>query len=138
MLAAMVSAGLSVQAKPNFAGTWELKSSDSPAAVGAKPVVVTLTQTESALTVKNGDQAVVFQLDGSETMAKTKGSSTPEDLGVRAWWEGASIVVQQRTATASNKTTITISPDGKELTIDTIAATPQGERREKQVFKKSQ
>lgn len=115
-----------------------LVSSDSPAAAGGvKPVVVVLTQTDSALTLKNGDQTVVFPLDGSEVTTKTQGSSAPQDLRIRARWEGAQLVVEQLSATSTVRTTVSVSDDGGELTVETVAKTPQGEGREKQLFKKS-
>jgi len=133
-----MAALLSVQAKPDFSGTWILVSSDSPAAaVGSKPVVVVLTQTNSSLTLKNGAQTVVFPLDGSETTTKTQGSSAPQDLKIRARWEGAQLVVEQISATSSVRTIVSVSHDGGELTVETVAKTPQGEGREKQLFKRS-
>ena len=133
-----MAALLSVQAKPNFSGTWILVSSDSPAAAdGVKPVVVVLTHTDSALTLKNGDQAMVFPLDGSEVTTKTQGSSAPQDLRIRTRWEGAQLVVEQLTATSSIRTIVSVSDDGGALTVETIAKTTEGEGREKQLFKKS-
>lgn len=137
MVGAM-AAILSVQAKPNFSGTWILISSDSPAAAGGvKPVVVVLTQTDMTLTLKNGEQTVVFPLDGSDVAAKTQGSSAPQDLKIRTRWEGARLLVEQLSATSSVTTTVSVSDDGSELTVETIGKTPQGEGREKQLFKRS-
>ena len=133
-----MAALLFVQAKPNFSGTWILINSDSPAAVsGVTPVVVVLTQTDSTLTLNNGDQAMVFPLDGSETKMETRGSNAPQELTIRTRWEGAQLVVEQRTATTSIDTTVALNDDGSALTVTTVAKTPQGEGREKQLFKKS-
>lgn len=138
-LGAVLAAGLlSAQAKPNFSGTWTLTSSDAPeAAAGVKAVVVVLTQTDSALTLKNGEQTVVFPLDGSERTIKGQGPTGP-DVRVRARWEGARLMVEQRTETTAIDTTVGLSGDGNELTVETVAKGRQGEHREKQVFKKSQ
>jgi hypothetical protein len=138
LIVGAMTALLSVQGKPDFSGTWTLASSNSPAAAaGVKPVVVVLTQTASTLTLKNGDQSLVFPLDGSETTTKTQGSSAPQDVKIRTRWEGARLVVEQRTATTAIDTTVSLSDDGGELTVETVAKTPQGEGREKQLFKKS-
>jgi hypothetical protein len=129
---------LFVQPKPNFSGTWTLATSDSPAAAaGVKAVVVVLTQTDSTLRLKNGDQTLVFPLDGSETTMKVPGPTGPRDLRLRTRWEGAQLVVEQRTATTSINTSVTLSEDGNELTVETTVQTPQEEHREKQLFKKS-
>jgi hypothetical protein len=138
ILGAMAFAVLFVQAKPNFSGTWILASSDSPAAAaGVKAAVVVLTQNDTTLTLKNGEQTQVFPLDGSETTMKVPGPTGPRDLRLRARWEGAQLVVEQRTETTSILTTVSLSNDGNELTVETVAQTPQGEGREKQLFKKS-
>ena len=135
---AMAFAVLFVQAKPNFSGTWTLAASDSPAAAaGVKAVVVVLAQTDTTLTLKNADQTQVFPLDGSEITMTVPGPNGPRDLRLRGRWEGARLVVEQRTATTSIDTTMTLSDDGNELTVETVAKGPQGEAREKQLFKKS-
>jgi hypothetical protein len=137
-IAGMIAALLFVQAKPDFSGTWVLTSSDAPAAAaGVKPTVVVLTQTDSALTLRNGDQMMVFPLDGSESAMKLQGPMAPQDLTIRTRWEGAQLVVEQRTATTSIATTVALNADGSELTVSTVAKGPQGEGREKQLFKRS-
>ena len=131
---------LSAQAKPNFSGTWTLVSSDAPeAAAGVKRFVVVLTQTDSALTLGNekGAQTSVFPLDGSESTIKGSGPAAP-DVTVRTRWEGAQLVVEQRTATTAINTTVRLSDDGNELTVETVTQGPGGEHREKQLFRKSQ
>ena len=129
---------LSAQIKPNFSGTWTLVSSDArePAA-GVKRFVVILTQTDSALTLRNenGAQTSVFPLDGSESTVK--GTNGP-DVTVRTRWEGAQLVVEQRSPTTAMITTVRLSDHGDELTVETVAQGPGGEHREKQLFRKSQ
>jgi hypothetical protein len=99
-------------------------------------VVVVLTQTDSTLTLNNGDQTLVYPLDGAESTIKGPGP-TGRDVRVRTRWEGTQLVVEQRTATTSINTIVTLSDDGNELTVETVAQTPQGEGREKQLFKKA-
>ena len=136
-LGAMALAVLFAQLKPDFSGTWTLVSSDSPAAAaGVKAVVVVLTQADSTLTLRNGDQTVVFPLDGTESTVKGPGPNGP-DVSLRTRWEGARLVVEQDTATTSIRTILSLGEDGKELTVETVAQGPQGEHREKQLFKKS-
>ena len=137
-LGAVLAAGLlSAQAKPNFSGTWTLVSSDGPeAAAGVKPTVVALTQTDSALTLKNGDLTVVFPLDGSKHTERGPGPNGRE-ITVSTRWDGARLLVEQRTTTTSIIQTVSLSDDGNELTIETVAQGPQGESRGKQLFKKS-
>ena len=137
-LGALAFAILLVQAKPNFTGTWTLASSgDSGPNAAARVVVVVITQNDSTLTLKTGDQTLVWQLDGSETTMKIPGPTGPQDLRLRARLEGAGLLVEQRTATTSIIQTVTLSDDGNELTVETVAQTPQGEQRGRQLFKKS-
>ena len=122
-LGAVLAVGLlSAQAKPNFSGTWTLVSSDAPeAASGVKRTVVVLTQTDSALTLRNENvaQTSVFPLDGSESIIKGPGRP---DVTVRTRWEGAQLVVEQRTPTTAMITTVRLSDDGNELTVETEEA----------------
>jgi hypothetical protein len=139
-LIGVMSALLYMQGKPDLSGSWILAGSDAPAAAGAsaKPVVVVLTQTDSTLTLQNGDQTIVFPLDGSETVTKTGGPGAPRELRIRSRWEGAKLVVEQLTDITSMTTTVSLDDDRKELTVETVAKTGQGSGREKQVFKRSQ
>lgn len=138
VLGAFVFTILLAQAKPNFSGTWTLAASDSPAAAGGvKAIVVALTQTDTTLTIKSGDQTQVFPLDGSESTMKVPGPTGPRDLRLLARWEGARLVLEQRTETTSILTTVNLSDDGNQLALETVARTPQGEGREKQIFTKS-
>jgi hypothetical protein len=138
LIVGTLAAFLSFQPKPDFSGTWTLVSSDASAAAGGvKPVVIVLTQTASTLTLKNGDQTMAFPLDGSEVTTKTQGSGATQDLRIRTRWDAAQLVVEQLTATSSITTTVSMSGDGNELTVETIAKTSQGEGREAQRFKKS-
>jgi len=137
-LGAVLAAGLlSVQTRPDFSGTWTLVGSDAPeAAAGVKPTVVILTQTATTLTLKNGALTLVFPLDGSERTIKGSGPNARE-VTLQGRWDGARLLIEQRTETTSINTTVSLSADGNELTIDAVAKGPQGEHREKQVFKKS-
>jgi len=139
LVGAVLAVGLlSAQTKPNFSGTWTLVSSDArEIAADAKRFVVILDQTDSALTLRNekGDPTSVFPLDGSES--KIKGNNGP-DVTVRTRWEGAQLVVEQRTPTTAIITTVRLSDDRNELTVETLAQGPGGDNREKQLFRKSQ
>jgi hypothetical protein len=136
-LGAMAFAVLLVQAKPNFSGTWILDSSTAAGSNAVPKVVIVLTQTESTLTLKNGEQTLAFPLDGSETTIKNPGPSGPREVRVRTRWDGGRLLVDQRTETTSINVTVSLSDDGKELTVETIAQTPQGEGRETQTFRRS-
>lgn len=73
-------------------------------------------------------------IDGSECTIKGTGPNARE-VTVRGRWEGGRLVVEQRTDTTSITTTVSVSPDGNELTVETAAKGPQGDHREKQTFK---
>jgi len=73
---------------------------------------VVITQNDSTLTLKNGDQLTVWQLDGSETTMKVPGPTGPQDLRLRVRFEGARLV-EQNSATPSTTRTVTLSEDGR-------------------------
>ncbi|MDO8677607.1 MAG: hypothetical protein Q7R30_03460 [Acidobacteriota bacterium] len=126
------------QVKPNFSGRWTLDNSNVSGANAAAPVVFVIAQDENTLTLKAGDQVVLMvTLDGSETTRKVAGPAGPQDLRLRAYWEGSHLVVATSTATGSTTQTVSQSADGNELTVETVARTPQSEQRERQLFKKS-
>jgi len=137
VLAALVSGALLLQTKPNFSGTWTWDSSSAGANGPARVVVVAITQTDNNITLKTGDRTLIWQLDGSETTMQVPGPTGLEDLRLRARFDGTRLLVEQHTATTSIVQTVSLSGDGNELTVETVAQTPQGEQRGTQLFKKS-
>jgi hypothetical protein len=134
----LVVAAVAGQPKPNFSGRWTLDNSNVSGSNAAAPVVFVIAQDENTLTLKAGDQVVLMvALDGSETTRKVAGPAGPQDLRLRAHWEGSQLVIETSTATGSTTQTVSQSADGNELTVETVARTPQGEQRERQLFKKS-
>ena len=124
----------------NFSGTWTLVGvNDKPVDAAAKPVTVVITQTARDLEMKTGDQTLAVTLGGSEQTIKLPQTSPypPPEVKVRARLEQDRLIVEQRTSTTQIVQTARLSPDGRELTVETVVQNAQGERREKQRFKKS-
>lgn len=138
VLGALVVGLLLVQSKPNFSGIWTWDSSSvAGSSATARTVVVVITQTDKSITLKTGDRTLIWQLDGSETTMQVPGPTGLEDLRLRARFDGTRLLVEQHTATTSIVQTVSLSGDGNELTVETVAQTPQGEQRGTQLFKKS-
>jgi hypothetical protein len=139
-LGAVLAVGiLAAQAKPNFSGTWtQIRSSAAPPpGAAAKPVVVVLTQTDKAITLKTEGRSFEWPLDGSETTVQNPGPDGTVEMKVRARFEAGRLRVEQRSTTNLIVTTVSLSDDGTELTVEIVVQTPEREHRETQVFKKS-
>ena len=127
-----------VQTQPNFTGTWTLIEVDGKApASTAKPVVAVVAHKDKELAITIGTQTQAFTLDGSERIIQNSGPSGPVSVRVRARMVGRQFVMDQRSPTNTTTQTVSLSDDGTQMTVETVAQTPQGERREKQRFKKS-
>jgi hypothetical protein len=136
ILGALVFGVLLIQGKPDFSGTWTLDNGAGGSDPTAKMVVV-IAQTDTTITLSFGDRTLSMPLDGSEATMKVSGPAGPQDLTLRARWDGARLMVEQRTATTSIVQTVSLSNDGSELTVETVAHVPGGEKRATQRFKKS-
>jgi hypothetical protein len=134
------------QSKPDFSGTWTLDPSKSDAPMGrggrggaAGPM--TITQDASTLTQKRGEQTLAYKLDGSESSNEVNGRGGAQTVKSKAHFEGAKLVIESTREiqgfSISTKEERTLSADGKEMTIQTTASTPQGDINNKQVFTKS-
>jgi hypothetical protein len=132
------------QAKPDFSGTWTLdtaKSDPAPAGRGgggrgmaAGPVTIAQT----AANIKIGD--ATYKLDGSESINQQQGRGGPMEVKSKARWEGNTIVIESTRdfggMSITSKEVRSLSADGKEMTVQTTTATPQGENSRKTVYTK--
>ena len=134
------------QTKPDFSGTWTLDASKSDAAMGrrggapaaSEPIVV--TQAANQLTIKRGEQSLVYKLDGSETANQMPGRGGPQEIKSKAHWEGSKLIIETmrdfQGMSITQKELRSLSADGKEMIVEQSVQTPQGERTTKQVYSK--
>jgi hypothetical protein len=133
------------QAKPDFTGTWTLDAakSDAPGrgGRGGAQGPITVTQDANTLTQKRGEQTLVYKLDGSESSNEVQGRGGVQTVKSKAKWEGAKLVIESTREiqgfALTTKEERTLSADGKEMTIQITASTPQGDINNKQVYTKS-
>jgi hypothetical protein len=134
------------QTKPDFSGTWTLDTTKSDAPMGrggrggaAGPIAI--TQDANTLTQKRGEQTLTYKLDGSESSNEVTGRGGTSTVRSKAKFDGAKLVIESTREiqgfSLTTKEERTLSADGKEMTIQTTASTPQGEVNNKQVFTKS-
>jgi hypothetical protein len=100
-----------------------------------------ITQDASTLTQKRGEQTMVYKLDGSESSNEVQGRGGMQTVKSKAKWDGAKLVIESTREiqgfALTTKEERTLSADGKEMTIQTTASTPQGDINNKQVYTKS-
>lgn len=134
------------QSKPDFSGTWTLDATKSDAPMGrggrggaAGPI--TITQDAGTLTQKRGEQTLTYKLDGSENANEVTGRGGTQTVMSTAKWDGGKLVIESTREiqgfSISTREERSLSADGKEMTIQTTASTPQGDIDNKQVFTKS-
>jgi hypothetical protein len=150
------------QGKTDFSGTWtfdEAKSDPAPAGRGrggggggrgggrmggAPATAMTIKQTAGELTIDRttaqGNQTVVFKLDGSES----KNTIGMGPATSKATWDGARVVIATtQTVQGRGGQEVTVeskeiySRDGNTLTIETTRTTPFGTQNRKLIYTKS-
>jgi hypothetical protein len=134
---AILPAGLSAQARPNFAGTWKFASSvpaDYPGSNGwgvPSPTIV-LTQSPTELTIESGQfgaarMKVVYKLDGNDTIWEAPSSSQSGSTAIVKWrtkasWDGNRLMLYTWNTALNQMRDIMSLTDGR-LTI--VRATEQ-------------
>ena len=136
------------QSKPDFSGTWTLDTtrSDAPLGRGGRggrgggTGPATIVQDAGSLKITRGEQTLTYKLDGSESTNQVMGRGGAQEVKSKARWDGAKLVIETtrdfQGMSITTKETRSLSSDGKEMTVETAATTPQGERNSKQVFTK--
>jgi hypothetical protein len=141
LLAAIIPVTAATQGRPNFTGTWTLDQSRTPAIrePAAHPVllVLVLTQDDQTFTQKLGDEALIFRLDGSETINEMRSNIGLLKLKSRAKWDGNKLVLEFDGGSEGTGTQmLSLSEDGEELTIEIGGQGPTGQRNGRFVFTK--
>jgi hypothetical protein len=129
------------QAKPDFSGTWTLDAarSETPPGRGGRGGLSPVVIKQAAGEITIGMQT--YKLDGSESVNQARGRGGMQEVRSRARWDGTSLVIESTRdfggMSIARKDVWTLGAAGKELTVQTTASTPQGERSFKQIYTKS-
>lgn len=122
------------QVRPNFSGTWQVRSTDppkyagGPGGWGAPAPKIVIQQTASAVTIVGpgiGDGInLVYKMDGTDTFSEAEGASSTGVKAVVKWrtrarWDGNRLVLytwntalnQERDVLALNGDTLTVTRD---------------------------
>ena len=133
--AVVVAQGTSpVQARPDFSGTWTMDQErsespgQSPSAAG--PVTVVVTQTDKTVTVETKRGTLHSRASYVFTAGPVlPATGTGMPVG-RASFDGNALVLEGtrviRGQTVSTRETRTLSPDGTEMTVDTVLQVQHG------------
>jgi hypothetical protein len=129
------------QAKPDFSGTWTLDAarSETPPGRGGRGGggPVTIKQTAAEITIG----MLTYKLDGSESVNQVQGRGGMQEVKGRAKFDGANLVIESTRdfggMSVTSKEVRTLGAGGKEMTVQTIRSTPQGDVSFKQVYTKS-
>lgn len=146
-LVVLSAAALVAQSKPNFGGEWTLVPAKSDFGMMPAPSssVQKITHNEPQLKVVNtqtGDQGTNTTESNYTTDGKECVNKGPMDADVKSTvkWDGDALVIgskmdfQGTEVTITNK--MTLSPDGKSLTVAMHFATPMGDGDVKMVYDK--
>lgn len=136
------------QSKPDFSGAWTRDAAKSDPALqgrggGSSIHTIKQTATEIAVTIagRGGPETSLYRLDGSESINQVQSPEGPLTVKGTARWEGASLVIETtreiRGMTVTTKEVRTLDASGKEMTIEAVTRSPQGETKRKAVFAKS-
>lgn len=153
VLTAIVAAALVIpvtaraQGKPDFSGTWTLDAAKSDAAPqgrgrGGRSHTIRQSATEIAVTItgRGGPETSIYNLDGSESTNQVQSPDGPLTVKGTARWDGSTLVIETtreiQGVTITTKEVRTLDPNGKEMTIEAITRSPQGEIKRKVVFVK--
>jgi hypothetical protein len=90
---------------------------------------------------RGGPETQIYKLDGSESTNQSQSPEGPLAVEGTAKWDGARLVIETsheiRGMTITSKEVRTLDASGKEMTLEAVTQTPQGEIKRKVVFTKS-
>ncbi|HJZ67498.1 MAG TPA: hypothetical protein VKF81_05080 [Blastocatellia bacterium] len=130
------------QTKPNVSGTWKMNAERSRFERGGpKAITIKLDQQGStlneSLTLTNDQgertESFTYTLDGKESVLRIEG----EQIKATAVWDGASLVLEFKNDEGlSFRRKITVSADGKTMTIDVKQSNPNGTTNDTVILEK--
>jgi hypothetical protein len=143
------------QSRPDFTGTWTMDASRSQlpqmgrggrggggrgAGGGSLTQVIKQTAADLTIEIQGGplSRTAVYKLDGSPTTNEGGRGAT---ITSKTRWDGAKLIIESTREiqgfSLSTTETRSLEAGGKEMVVETTAATPQGEQTFKQVFTKN-
>ena len=133
------------QARPDFSGTWtRVADTKAPAPQGgSNRHTIQQTATEIAVTItgRGGPETSVYTLDGREVANQVQSPDGPLTVKGTARWDGASLVIETtreiQGMSITTREVRTLDATGREMTIEAITRTPQGEIKAKVVLIKN-
>jgi hypothetical protein len=130
------------QSKPNVSGTWKMNAAKSKFERGGpKAITIKLDHQDSTLrevvTITNdqGEQTLNFTytLDGKESSQQLEG----QQIKATAKWEGEFLIIEFKDDRGFNfLRKITVSGDGKTMTIDVKQSDPNGASNDTVILEK--
>ncbi len=143
---AVLALALRADAKPNFSGSWKLNVAKSDFGPMPAPEKRTdrVSHEDPALKVSTtqvGQQGefsyeLAYKTDGTESVNSLRGN----EFKSVAKWEGDKLVINTKGSFGGNeftsKSTWTLAPDGKTITIESHFSSSMGEGDTRQVFDK--
>jgi hypothetical protein len=121
--------------KTDFSGSWELKKDGQPGAVSK----LLINQREDEVHIRDSDVQRDMQTNlkcgtkGVECKARVDG----RDARVTLWYNGPSLVEMETIGDDVRKKRLTLSEDGKTLTLEVVSIVPAGKDAEKLVFSRA-
>jgi len=147
VVAVVISLTARAQGRPDFSGSWTRDAAKSDPVQGrgggSSGLTIKQTATEIAITItgRGGPETSIYNLDGSESTNQSQSPEGPLTVKGTAKWEGASLVIETSRViqgmTVTTREVRTLDTGGKEMTIEAVTKSPQGEIRRKVVFTKS-
>ena len=133
---------VAAQGKTNVSGTWKMNAEKSKFEKGGpKAITIKFDQKESTLdesiTIANdsGEQTLnfIYTLDGKESAQQLEG----QPIKASAKWEGEALLLEFKNDDGfSFRRKITVSADGKTITMDVKQASPNGTANDTVILEK--
>ena len=147
--AATASASQPGGAHPSLSGTWELNVAKSNFGMGGGPTKGTMVLTQAGDKITTVGTMSSSMGDMTNTMHHTVGAATTDTISAGGQsvaftsttrWEGPVLVVDGKAMMMGAEIPVvsryTLSPDGKQLTIDQVVTTPAGEQTQRFIYDK--
>ena len=136
-------------AHPALSGTWELNVAKSNFGPGGAPAKGTMVLTQAGDKITTVSTISSPMGDMTNTMHHTVGAATTDTISAGGQsvpftsttrWEGTTLVVDGKATMMGAEVPVvsryTLSPDGKQLTINQVITTPNGEVTQQFVYDK--
>jgi hypothetical protein len=119
---ALLSIAATTQPNPDFSGTWVREWAPGAPEISAAPppIVLVIDQDDRTFRQTLGNSALVFSLDGDETVNEMPSNAGIVQLKSRAKWLGRRLVLQMDGPTGRLAQVLSLSEDGNEMTVEVL------------------